>query len=282
MRAAFDEDGRLIGWHHRVAAPKVLEYMNPPRWEVSEGRDVIAMLGSESSRYDIPNFLAEHILTERRSRVCAWRGVSTSYTKFAAESFIDELAVARNTDSLQFRMDLCHNNPRALNVLQTVAEMADWSRPREGTALGLSLAGYGSTFGAGIAEVSVERITGVVTVHNFWLAADAGYLLQPSNSAAQLEGNVVFGISNALKERINIEGGIVQQSNYYDYQVMRMNEMPNIEVRAISTDNPPTGMGEIGLASVSGAIANAIFAATGARVRHLPMTPERVLAALAT
>ena len=282
MRAAFDEDGRLIGWHHRVAAPKVLEYMNPPRWEVSEGRDVIAMLGSESSRYDIPNFLAEHILTERRSRVCAWRGVSTSYTKFAAESFIDELAVARDTDSLQFRMDLCHNNPRALNVLETVAEMADWSRPREGTALGLSLAGYGSTFGAGIAEVSVERITGVVTVHNFWLAADAGYLLQPSNSAAQLEGNVVFGISNALKERINIEGGVVQQSNYYDYQVMRMNEMPNIEVRAISTDNPPTGMGEIGLASVSGAIANAVFAATGARVRHLPMTPERVLAALAT
>ena len=282
MRAAFDEDGRLIGWHHRVAAPKVLEYMNPPRWEVSEGRDVIAMLGSESSRYDIPNFLAEHILTERRSRVCAWRGVSTSYTKFAAESFIDELAVARNTDSLQFRLDLCHNNPRALNVLETVAEMADWSRPRDGTALGLSLAGYGSTFGAGIAEVSVERITGVVTVHNFWLAADAGYLLQPSNSAAQLEGNVVFGISNALKERINIEGGVVQQSNYYDYQVMRMNEMPNIEVRAISTDNPPTGMGEIGLASVSGAIANAVFAATGARVRHMPMTPERVLAALAT
>ena len=282
MRAAFDEEGRLSGWHHRVAAPKVLEYMNPPRWELSEGRDVIAMLGSESSRYDIPNFLAEHILTERRSRVCAWRGVSTSYTKFAAESFIDELAAARDTNPLQFRMDLCHNDPRALNVLETVAEMADWSRPREGTALGLSLAGYGSTFGAGIADVSVDRITGVVTVHNFWLAADAGYLLQPSNSEAQLEGNVIFGISNALKERIDIKGGIVQQSNYYDYQVMRMNEMPNIEVRAISTDNAPTGMGEIGLASVSGAIANAVFAATGARVRHLPMTPDRVLAAMAT
>jgi isoquinoline 1-oxidoreductase beta subunit len=254
--------------------------MNAPRWEASAGRDVIAMLGSESSRYDIPNFLAEHIITERRSRVCAWRGVATSYTKFAAESFIDELALAKNTDPLQFRRDLCHNNPRALNVLDNVAEMADWSRPREGTALGLSLAGYSSTFGAGIAEVSVDRISGVVTVHGFWLAADAGYLLQPSNSEAQLEGNVIFGISNALKERINIQGGMVQQSNYYDYQVMRMNEMPNIEVRAISTDNPPTGMGEIGLASVGGAIANAVYAATGARVRHLPLLPERVLAAL--
>jgi isoquinoline 1-oxidoreductase beta subunit len=282
MRAAFDEGGQLIGWHHRVAAPRVLEYMNPPRWEASQGRDVIAMLGSESSRYDIPNFLAEHIETERRSRVCAWRGVATSYTKFAAESFIDELAIARGMDSLEFRQNLCHNNPRALNVLATVAEMADWSRQRDGTALGLSLAGYSSTFGGGIAEVSVDRITGIVTVHNFWLAADAGYLLQPSNSEAQLEGNVVFGISNTLKERLNIRGGMVEQSNYYDYQVMRMNEMPNIEVRAISTDNPPTGMGEIGLASVSGAIANAVYAATGARVRHLPLAPERVLAAMPT
>ncbi len=282
MRAAFDEDGTLTGWHHRVAAPRVLEYMNPPRWEASAGRDVIAMLGSESSRYDIPNFLAEHIITERRSRVCAWRGVATSYTKFAAESFIDELALAKNTDPLQFRRDLCHNNPRALNVLDNVAEMADWTRPREGTSLGLSLAGYSSTFGAGIAEVSVDRISGVVTVHGFWLVADAGYLLQPSNSEAQLEGNVIFGISNALKERIDIQGGMVQQSNYYDYQVMRMNEMPNIEVRAISTDNPPTGMGEIGLASVGSAIANAVYAATGARIRHLPLLPERVLAALAS
>ena len=282
MRAAFNAEGQLTGWHHRVAAPRVLEYMNPPRWEASQGRDVIAMLGSESSRYDIPNFLAEHIETERRSRVCAWRGVATSYTKFAAESFIDELAIARNTDALQFRMNLCHNNPRALNVLETVAEMADWSRRREGTALGLSLAGYGSTFGGGIAEVSVNRNDGVITVHNFWLAADAGYLLQPANSETQLEGNVIFGISNTLKERINIQAGMVQQSNYYDYQVMRMNEMPNIEVRAISTDNPPTGMGEIGLASVSGAIANAVYAATGARIRHLPLTPERVLATLAT
>jgi isoquinoline 1-oxidoreductase subunit beta len=282
MRAAFDENGQLTGWHHRVAAPKVLEYMNPPRWEASQGRDVIAMLGSESSRYDIPNFLAEHIITERRSRVGAWRGVATSYTKFAAESFIDELAAVRNTDPLQFRKDLCHNNPRALNILEVVAEMSDWARPRNGTSLGLSLAGYSSTFGAGVAEISVDRSSGVITVVNFWLAADAGYLLQPSNSAAQLEGNVIFGISNTLKERIDIQGGMVQQNNYYDYQVMRMNEMPNIEVRAISTDNPPTGMGEIGLASVSGAIANALYAGTGARLRHLPLTPDRVLAAIGT
>jgi isoquinoline 1-oxidoreductase beta subunit len=282
MRAAFDSDGNLMGWHHRVAAPRVLEYMNPPRWEASNGRDVIAMLGSESSRYDIPNFLAEHIITERRSRVCAWRGVATSYTKFAAESFVDELAVARGQDPLEFRQGLCHNNPRALGVLEAVADMSDWGTPRDGTSLGLSLAGYGSTFGAGVAEVSVNRANGIVTVHSFWMAADAGYILQPRNSEAQLEGNVIFGISNALQETLDIQGGIVQQNNYYDYPVMRMDQMPNVEVRAISTNNPPTGMGEIGLASVGGAIANAIYAATAARVRHLPLTPERVLAAMSS
>ncbi|HEY5622867.1 MAG TPA: molybdopterin cofactor-binding domain-containing protein [Gammaproteobacteria bacterium] len=282
MRAAFDADGNLIGWHHRVAAPRVLEYMNPPRWEVSNGRDVIAMLGSESSRYDIPNFLAEHIQTPRRSRVCAWRGVATSYTKFAAESFVDELAAARGRDPLEFRQALCHNNPRALGVLAAVAEMSNWGTRRDGTSLGLSLAGYSATFGAGVAEVSVDRASGLVTVHNFWLAADAGYLLQPRNSEAQLEGNVIFGISNALRETIDIQGGMVQQNNYYDYPVIRMGEMPNVEVRAISTNNPPTGMGEIGLASVGGAIANAVFAATGARVRRMPLTPERVLAAMSS
>ena len=283
LRAGFDEEGRLVGWHHRVAAPKVLEYMNPPRWEASGGRDVIAMLGSESSRYDIPNFKAEQIFTERRSRVCAWRGVATSYTKFAAESFIDELAAMRGIDPLQFRMGLCRDNPRALTLLETAAEMADWPRPRaEGRALGLALAGYGSTFAAGIAEVSVDRISGVVNVHDFWLAVDAGYLLQPGNSVAQLEGNVIFGISSALREQINITAGQVQQSNYYDYPVMRMHEMPNIEVRALSTNNPPTGIGEVGLSSTGAALANAVFAATGKRVRHLPLTPERVLAAMRT
>ena len=280
LRAGFDEEGRLVGWHHRVAAPKVLEITDQQRWDAAQGKDVIAMLGAESSRYDIPNFLAEHVLTERRQRVCAWRGIATSYTKFAVESFIDECALARGMDPLLFRMELCHNNPRAHTLLETVAEMADWSRPREGTALGLALAGYHLSFAAGIAEIAVDEASGEIEVLNFWLAADAGYIVAPHNTAAQLESNVIFGISNALRERIDISGGEVQQSNFHDYPVMRMNEVPNIEVRAISTDNYPTGIGEIGLASTGAAVANAVFAATGARVRHLPLTPQRVLAAL--
>ncbi len=280
VRAGLDEDGRVVAWNHRVAAPKVLEYMNPPRWEVSAGRDVIAMLGAESAYYDIPNFRAEHIYTERCSRVCAWRGVATSYTKFASECFIDELAALYGSDPLEYRLRLCSDEPRAQAVLEAVAEMADWTRPRDGTALGLALAGYSATIAAGIAEVSVDESNGVVNVHNFWLAADAGYLLQPGNSEAQLEGNVVFGISSALRERIDITGGQVRQNNFQDHPVMRMHELPNIRVRAISTNNPPTGIGETGLASTAAALANAVFALTGARLRHIPLTPARVLAAL--
>ncbi len=112
LRGAFDDDGNLIAVQHRVAAPSILEYMNPPRWKTAQGKDVITMLGSENTTYDIPNFVAENVLTERSSRVCAWRGVGTGYTKFAMESFIDELALSRGQDPLAFRLALCHKNPR--------------------------------------------------------------------------------------------------------------------------------------------------------------------------
>ena len=229
--------------------------MNPPRWEVSGGRDVIAMLGSESSRYDIPNFRAEHILTERCSRVCAWRGVATSYTKFAAESFVDELAAARNIDPARV--------PHAALPQQSAGPDRARNRCRDGGLVatpGRDGTGPGACrlwlhICRGIAEISVDESSGVIDVHNFWLVADAGYLLQPGNSEAQLEGNVVFGISSALRRADrHPPAGEVQQNNYYDHPVMRMHEMPNIEVRAISTNNPPTGIGEVGLSSTAAGV----------------------------
>ncbi|MFQ5659841.1 MAG: molybdopterin cofactor-binding domain-containing protein [Gammaproteobacteria bacterium] len=285
LRAAFDAQGQLSAWQHRVAVPSILEYMNPVRWKVAEekggGRDVISMLGAEnSSRYAIPNFLAEQVMVERGSRVCAWRGVATSYTKFAAESFLDEVALAQGVDPMEYRLDLCRDNPRARTILEMVAEMADWSRPREGKALGLALTNYHKSLSAGVAEVSVDNHSGRIKVHKFWVAADPGLVVAPRNTEAQLEGNIVFGLSAALKERISIEGGEVQQSNFHDYHVMRITEVPDIEIKAISTDNPPSGVGELGLAMVAPAITNGIARLTGARVRQLPLTPERVLTAM--
>lgn len=281
MRGAFDADGKLTAVYHRVAAPSILESMNPIRWKSAQGKDVISMLGSENPTYDIPNHLAEHILLDRQSRVCAWRGVATSYTKFAMESFIDELAAHRDIDPLEFRQQLCQHNPRMQNVLQVVADMAQWSRPREqGLALGIAVSGYHKSLSAGIVELSLDKSNGKVTVHKFWAAADPGFVVSPENAEAQVEGNIVFGLSAALKERVTLKDGHVQQTNFHDYPILRMAEVPEIETRMLSTDNPPTGVGELGLAMVGPAITNAIARLTGTRIRHLPLTPDTVLAAL--
>jgi len=281
LRAALDAEGRVTALQQRVATPTVLGYFNAPRWEIAQGRDGISMNGAQTSRYEIPNIRAEHLIMDRCSRVAPWRGVGTSYTRFANESFIDELAHAQGADPLDFRIELARNNPDGRAVLEAVARMAEWSRPREGSSLGIALSDYGgASVAAGIAEVSVNEQTGEIQVHNYWMAIDAGFIVAPRNTEAQMEGNIVYGLSNALTERITINGGSVDQSNFYDYRVMRMNEVPAIHVRALSNQKPPSGVGELGLATTGAALANAVFAATGARVRELPLTPDRVLAAL--
>lgn len=280
MRATFDADGKLAAVHHRVAAPTILETMNPIRWATANGKDVITMLGSENSTYDIPNHLAEHITVDRCSRVLAWRGVGTSYTKFAMESFIDELALSRGMGPFEFRMQLCHKNPRMQTVLEAVADMADWSAPREGRALGLAVSGYHKSLSAGIVELSLDQETGKVTVHKFWGVGDPGFVVSPANAEAQVEGNIVMGLSAALIERITVKQGRVTQSNFHDYPIMRMAELPEIDIRVLSTDYPPSGVGELGLAMVGPAIANAIATLTGVRIRHMPFTPDIVQEAL--
>ena len=281
LRAALDADGQIIALQQRVATPSVLSFMNEPRWGLSGNRDGISMNGAQVTRYAIPNIRAEHVRVDRCSRLAAWRGVATSYTRFANESFIDEIAHTVGADPLEFRLDLTRDNPAGRSVLEEVAQMAEWSRPREGTTLGVALSDYGgASVSAGIAEVSVNEATGAITVHRYWMAIDAGFIVSPRNTEAQMEGNIVYGISSALKERISVNAGSVDQSNFHDYPVMRMNEMPELHVRALPSDGPPSGVGELGLATTGPAIANAVFAATGVRLRELPMTPERVAAAL--
>ena len=281
LRAALDADGNITALQQRVATPTVLGYMNEPRWENARGRDGIAMNGAQTTRYDIPNVRAEHVMVDRCSRLAPWRGVATSYTRFANESFFDELAHAVGADALAFRIELARNDEAGRAVLEEVGRMAEWSRPRQGTALGVALSDYGgAAVSAGIAEISIDEQTGQIRVHKFWMAIDAGFIVAPRNTEAQMEGNVIFGLSNALKERITITSGIVDQSNFADYPVMRMNEIPEVEISVLASNKAPSGVGELGLGATGAAVANAVFAATGARVRELPLTPDRVLAAL--
>ncbi|MEM8852428.1 MAG: molybdopterin cofactor-binding domain-containing protein [Pseudomonadota bacterium] len=270
----------LQGWHHRVAAPSVIKFFNPLRWAQVEPQDIIVMRGSESQFYALPDILAEHVMTERGARLAPWRGIGASYTSFAAEAFMDELASEAGTDPIAFRMALLQHNERGRRLLERVAALSGWGRPPGETALGVAFAGYGASMAAGVAEVSVDRASGAIRVHHFWATVDAGLVVAPDNAVAQVEGGIVYGVSSALKERITIKDGEVQQNNFYDYPILRMSEAPQITVEIQSVDAPPTGIGEVGTPMVVPAIANAMFALTGRRLRHMPFTPERVLAAL--
>jgi isoquinoline 1-oxidoreductase beta subunit len=281
LRGSFDADGKLNAVHHRVATPNNLPQMNKIRWEAVKPKDVISMLGSENTTYDIPHHLAEHMATDRPCRVIAYRGVATSYTKFGMESFIDELAHSRNIDPLEFRLQLCHKKPRMQQVLETLAELSDWSNFNiEGRALGIAISGYARSLSAGVADISVDLKTGRITVHNYYAVGDIGFIVSPRNVKAQVVGNIIFGLSTALREKITVRNGAVQESNFHQYPIFRINEIPNIEVQVTATENPPSGAGELGTAMIAPSIANALYTLTGKRVRHMPLTSDVVAQAL--
>jgi isoquinoline 1-oxidoreductase beta subunit len=284
IEAGFDASGKLITWHHRVVAESVFGYRQsvsvntPPGTEGTV--DGVVMFGSSLPQYPIPNKLAEHIVQPHHARLSTLRGVGVGHNAFAIESFIDEIAKEMSKDPIAFRLEISEGKPRVQTLLRTVAEMSDWKRRRDGTALGVAFQEKEDTLAAGVAEVSVDPATGKVKVHNFWAAIDAGLAVQPRNLAAQTEGGIVWGLGHVLREKITIKDGHVQQTNYTDYQVARMSDVPKMEVKVISTDNPPTGAGEDGVPLVAGAVGNAIAALTGVRLRELPFAPERVRDAL--
>jgi isoquinoline 1-oxidoreductase beta subunit len=284
IEAGFDANGRLLAWHHRLVAESVFGYrqsvaVNTPPG-AAEVVDGVVMFGASVPHYPIPNKLAEHVVQPFRARLSTLRGVGVGHNAFAIESFIDELAREMGKDPLAFRLEISEGVPRAQTLLRTIAAMADWPRKREGTALGIAFQEKAETLAAGVAEVSLDRLSGRIKVHNFWAAIDAGLAVQPRNLAAQTEGGIMWGLGHVLREKIVIKQGRVLQTNYTDYQVARMSDVPNVEVRVISTDNPPTGAGEDGVPLVAGAVGNAIAALTGVRLRELPFAPEQVRGAL--
>jgi isoquinoline 1-oxidoreductase beta subunit len=159
--------------------------------------------------------------------------------------------------------------------------MSDFKRKRPGRGMGIAFSDYHGTLSAGVAEVSVDRGTGKIKVHNYWVAVDPGLVIQPDHVHGQLESAVVYGLSAALLEELTVKGGAIQQTNFNDYPVLRMSDLPEIHTKIVTTDNPPTGMGEIGVVAVAPAIANAVFQLTGKRIRNLPMSRDRVKKALA-
>ena len=282
LKAGLDDKGNLVGWKHRLVAENVDAVAAPPRFAATGGKDIIGWRGMEQEYYTIPNIRAEGVREIRGMRVHAWRGIGAGYNKFASESFVDEIAKAKGIDPLAMRLELTKDHPRAQAVIKMVAEMSDWKKKRPaGRALGLAFADYHDSFSAGVAEVSVDKASGKIKVHDFWIAVDPGLVIQPENAHAQLESAIIYALSGALSEELTVKDGAVQQTNFNDYHVLRMSDVPEIHTRIVASNATPSGMGELGIPSVAPAIANAVAMLTGKRLRALPMSPDRVKKALA-
>jgi isoquinoline 1-oxidoreductase subunit beta len=283
---ALDATGKVTGWKHRLAADLVVPNLyGMARLDAQKGVDHIVMAHADVPNYDIPNHLAEHIYQEPGVRTAAWRGIGAGPNAFAVEAMIDELARNAGQDPLAYRLSLL-KDPRAKTVVQAAADIADWSRKRHGSALGIAFSRLGvpqlgEAMSAVVVEATVDRASGKIGVSRVWCAADVGLPVQPRNIIQQVQGSIIWGLSSGLTEQATFKNGAVEQSNYTDYRVMRLSEMPQIEVKVLRSGDIPLPVGELGLGAVTPAISNAIATLTGKRLRNAPFTADRVKTALA-
>ncbi|MDH3446010.1 MAG: xanthine dehydrogenase family protein molybdopterin-binding subunit, partial [Deltaproteobacteria bacterium] len=244
LRAALDERGKPSAWLHRIVAPSIAAQIGRP---LKDGIDSLMTEGAANLPYEIPNLQVEYIYKDFGIPVGFWRSVGASQNAFITESFVDELAAAAGKDPFEFRQDLLIKAPRHKGVLELAAEKADWGKPLpQGRFRGIAVAfSYGS-YAAEVAEVSVDN-DGKVRVHRVVCALDCGIFVNPDTVRAQVEGSIVWGLTAALYGAITIDKGRVQQSNFHDYQMLRINEMPKVEVHIVSSGAPAGGVGEPGV-----------------------------------
>jgi isoquinoline 1-oxidoreductase beta subunit len=270
LDAALSAEGELTGWKHVIVGQSIMTG-TPFAGMMKDGIDPTSVEGAANLAYKIPNISVDLATTEVGVPVLWWRVVGSSHTTFAVETFIDEIAHAAGQDPFEFRRRLLADEPRMKRVLELAAEKAGWRGAPlpKGKGRGIAVAEAFKTFVAQVAEVSVDD-SGEVRVDRVVCAVDCGTPINPDVITAQMEGGIGFGLSAALFGAITLKDGRVQQSNFNNYRVLRMNEMPKVEVHIVPSSEAPTGVGEPGVAPVGPAVANAIFAATGRPVRSFP------------
>jgi len=284
VKAGMDSTGKVTTWENRVVATHPGTRWGPDFVD-KQGLDQFALNGADHI-YAIPNQSVRAAAVETGISVGYVRAVAPNYTFFAVESFIDELAALNKVDPVQFRLGLLGNAPRLTNVLRMVADRAGWGKPLPpnagmGVACVTAQEKKSPTWTASAVQATVDPATGEVRVDKIVCAVDCGIVVNPDGVRAQVEGSLLFGLSNATKERGTVAKGALVQTNFDSYQVLRMNEVPTVvEVLVVPSTEYPTGVGEPGATTIAPALANAIFAATGARVRSVPFLPERVLEAI--
>jgi isoquinoline 1-oxidoreductase beta subunit len=277
IKAGLDKNGRLIAWSHRVAAQSVMSRVLPQY--VKNGIDPDAISGVQDMPYALPNQLVEYAMVELPIPVGFWRSVGYSVNAFGVESFMDELAHAAGKDPVQFRLDHMEKGSRIYNLLSLLAEKGGWSTPvPAGRARGVAVTSCFESFAAHMAEVSVGK-NGAITVHKMICALDCGTAVYPDAIRAQAEGGVVMGLSVAFHEKVRFADGGVKTANYDEYPVLTMRDVPDIEVHIARNNLKAGGIGEPVFPSVAPAVANAVFRATGVRLRSLPFDRKLLIKA---
>jgi isoquinoline 1-oxidoreductase beta subunit len=237
------------------------------------GVDFISLDGAVNLPYTIPNVRLEYIESDPGIPFGFWRSVGASFQGFVIEAFVDELAAMAKKDPYQFRRDLLGTSPRHKAVLELAAEKAGWSTPvARGRGRGIALMECFGSILAQVSEVSVDQ-NGAVKIHKIVCSVDCGWAINPDTIKAQMEGGIVYGLTAALKGEITIDRGRVVQKHFGDYQMLRVNEMPEIEVHIVASTAEPGGIGEPSTALAAGSLVNAIYAATGKRIYSLPIKP---------
>lgn len=267
LTASVDAQGRPTAWRHRIIGPSIDSRFGP----LERGVDDSLIEGAANLPYAIPNIQVEQSIADVPVPVGYWRSVGSSHNAFVTECFIDEIAISAGQDPFELRRTLLRDHPRHRLVLESAAEQAGWgSRLPTGRGRGIAVAESFGSFVAQVAEVSIGP-AGVPRVHRVVCAVDCGQTINPDTIEAQMQGGIVFGLTAALKSEITLERGGVRQSNFHDYPILRMDEMPVIEVHVVAGTDSPGGIGEPGVPPIAPAVVNAIHAATGKRVRKLPV-----------
>ena len=275
LAAGLDEGGNLTAWKHTLVGQSILAG-TPFEAMIRNGLDLTSVEGAHDLPYAVPNLLVDLHSPKTGVPVLWWRSVGHSQTAFVTESFIDEAAHDAGKDPFEFRRALLERHPRHKAVLELAAEKAGWGNPLPvGQARGIAVHESFGSFVAQVAEISVSS-SGEIKVHRVVCAVDCGRVVNPDTVTAQMESGIVFGLTAALYGEITFKNGRVEQSNFNNYEMLRLNEMPKVEVHIVPSEEAPGGIGEPGVPPIAPAVANAIFVLTGKRLRRLPLRPEEV------
>jgi isoquinoline 1-oxidoreductase beta subunit len=268
--AATLSDGKIVGWKYKVSGSAVIARWLPPAFQ--NGIDIDAVDSAVDMPYDIPNFHVEYVRAEPPAVPTGfWRGVGPNNNVFAIESFMDELARKAGKDPIEFRRGMLGKNPRLLAALDLVAENSGWGQPLAArVGRGVSVQPSFGSFIATVVEAEVDE-QGEVHLRRVTSAVDTGIAVNPDTIMAQLEGGLIFGLTAALYGEVTIEKGRIQQSNFHDYRMLRIDQAPKIDVHIIKSGEAPGGIGETGVTAGPPALRNAIYAATGVALRRLPI-----------